>query len=96
MPGGMIFKGTPGPWRIARERGTTGFIESIGPCAAEEYAGSSWLEVSDEDARLIAAAPDLLELLIEADKRVIWEFHLDSEFQERVEAAIAKALGEKK
>ena len=52
---------TPGPWEI--ERGYSTIIKSIGPCVPDEYAGSAWLEVSEADARLIAAAPDLLEAL---------------------------------
>jgi hypothetical protein len=49
-------------WRIERARnGRT--ILSIGPCVADEYAGAAWLDVSEKDARLIAAAPELLEAL---------------------------------
>ena len=54
----MTTKHTPGPWEI--ERGYSTIIKSIGPCVPDEYAGSAWLEVSDADALLIAAAPDLL------------------------------------
>ena len=57
----MSAKHTPGPWEI--ERGYSTIIKSIGPCVPDEYAGSAWLEVSEEDARLIAAAPDLLDAL---------------------------------
>lgn len=53
---------TKGPWEIIRARhGKT--IMRIGECSAEEYAGLAWLEVSEENAHLIAAAPDLLEAL---------------------------------
>lgn len=53
---------TPGPWEIARSpHGRT--IYEIGPCKPEEYAGAAWLSVSEEDARLIAAAPELLDAL---------------------------------
>ena len=55
-------KHTKGPWEIhTAQNGRT--IFQIGPCAPEEYAGSAWLDVSMENARLIAAAPDLLEAL---------------------------------
>lgn len=57
---------TPGPWSIERtSRGT--FIESIGPLSTQEYAGSSWIDVSEADALLIAAAPELLAELGKAD-----------------------------
>ena len=36
------------------------FLREIGPMSAEEYAGTSWLNVAPADAKLIAAAPDLL------------------------------------
>lgn len=54
-------KHTPGPWEI--RRGYDTIIDSIGPCIPEEYAGSAWLKLSEADARLIAAAPELLEAL---------------------------------
>lgn len=53
-------KHTPGPWRIERDRNS---ITSIGPIAAEEYAGAAWLEVSEEDARVASMAPDALMAL---------------------------------
>lgn len=53
---------TPAPWHIERKE-RSGFIESIGPCVADGYAGIVWLEVPEEDARLISAAPELLEAL---------------------------------
>lgn len=55
-------KTTPAPWHIERKE-RSGFIESIGPCVADGYAGIVWLEVSEEDARLISSAPELLEAL---------------------------------
>jgi len=63
----MSAQHTPGPWPIER-KDQSSFIQAIGPLRVDEYAGSAWLEVSDEDARLIAAAPELLEALMETDK----------------------------
>lgn len=61
-------KSTPGPWPIEHHKNS---ITSIGPIVAEEYAGSAWLDVSEEDALVASAAPDMaliLELLAaEAD-----------------------------
>ncbi|WP_153570553.1 hypothetical protein [Pseudomonas paraeruginosa] len=53
---------TPGPWKIVRSpHGIT--IFEIGPCKPDEYAGAVWLSVSEADARLISAAPEMLEAL---------------------------------
>lgn len=55
-------KFTPAPWNIDRHRnGRT--LASIGPLQADEYAGSAWIECSEEDANLAAAAPDLYRAL---------------------------------
>ena len=83
----MSTKHTPGPWEI--ERGYNTIIKSIGPCVPDEYAGSAWLEVSEADARLIAASPALLA--------ACWNVVLATDDTERViaveqaRAAIAKA-----
>lgn len=53
---------TLAPWNIERKE-SSGFIESIGPCMAYGCARSVWLEVSEEDARLIPSAPNLYEKL---------------------------------
>ncbi|AIT81253.1 hypothetical protein [Novosphingobium pentaromativorans] len=48
----------------------------------------------EANARLISAAPELLALLAEADRRIAWEsVGLGNTFSDRVEAAIAKAEG---
>lgn len=54
-------KHTPGPWKI--DYGYNRSINFIGPCVPDQYAGSSWLQVTEANARLIAAAPDLLDAL---------------------------------
>ncbi|GFM29237.1 hypothetical protein [Novosphingobium sp. PY1] len=52
-------------------------------------------EMDGPNARLIAAAPELLDLLAEADRRIAWEsVGLTNTFSDRVEAALAKARGE--
>lgn len=58
-------KTTYAPWLITRNGRT---IKSIGPCESDQYAGSSWLELSDADANLISAAPELLDAL----REVVW------------------------
>ncbi len=89
-------KHTPGPWTIERnERGTS--IKAIGPLQAEEYAGSAWLDVSDVDARLIAAAPDLLAVCQELEQSASYwsEYDVPLGIVDRIKSAIAKATGEK-
>ena len=77
------FKGTPGPWVISFRRDEVN-IPIRGPhCVTATYAGS------EANARLIAAAPDLLEALenILASEGMEFEIAL-----ERARTAIAKAL----
>jgi len=66
---------------------------SIGPCGSEHsHWGGDLLTVEEADARLIAAAPDLLEAL-----QHLMAAHgeqLDYAFQQ-AQDAIAKATGEK-
>lgn len=91
----MEFKGTPRPWEI------TDYVESNRYTASETYhhiGAGKWFHddysntgfglsgyMSIHDARLITAAPDLLEALIELRKLVA---HHD-----QADAAINKALG---
>ena len=87
----MTTKHTPGPWEI--ERGYSTIIKSIGPCVPDEYAGSAWLEVSDADALLIAAAPDLLAFAQEWLERQGTD---ENYMTAKARAAIAKAIGDTK
>lgn len=89
------FKGTPGPWNISRDN-RSGEIVSIGPAYSEEYAGTCWIEVSQANANLIAAAPDLLECLIELRQWISQEIAHPNSPCGRADTAIAKALGEEK
>lgn len=77
---------TKGMWGIDRLGDS---IVGIGACYAEEYAGHAWLAVSEADARLIAAAPDLLEAL---EKAVARQGFSNDELIEAREV-IAKAKG---
>lgn len=65
----MTNKHTPGPWQWEKRGGAFRAIEGpSGPSVAvtEEYAGDAWIDVSEANARLIAAAPEMLEALIQA------------------------------
>ena len=94
-------KHTPGPWQIdwyiCREKGKELWRvpRSIGPaCADHDHWAGNHIAVDAPDARLIAAAPELLEalqeLMVAADRvsaePVTW--------LGKARAAIAKATGE--
>src|SRR5690606_13914489 len=103
------FKGTPGPWEASDDliqcADPDMAIGSVFPCDRDKIAygtGFAYGEVTKANARLIAAAPDLLEVAqrsadalrsagIEpratSDNPLEWLLH-------QTEAAIAKATGE--
>lgn len=91
------FKGTPGPWFV--EDNPT--IFPAVQVAAFDGVGNRHLQViiqshvQEEDARLIAAAPELLEAL--EDCVLYWDDELPKDrclnFIGKARAAIAKALG---
>lgn len=97
------FKGTPGPWKYNANTRQIGVVDTsdtqsygmmlsvayIDECDHSEYASN---------ARLIAAAPDLLEALQNLMTRVQYDKdakHWFTDEQKAARAAIAKALGEK-
>lgn len=107
---------TPGPWIFSPERDThdsiihtADAVEKHGYIGADNggvVGSSEWIWIKDEDARLIAAAPDLLEALegaigaLEQDLDAgrdsgdaDWE-GLAFQRLEAARAAIAKARGE--
>jgi hypothetical protein len=84
-------KHTPGPWHTAGEQGVQ--IRSAKDQIAKVWTmrGNEW----KANARLIAAAPELLEALkeiVDAADGAGWE-QLDPSFK-KARAAIAKATGE--
>ena len=90
----MTTKHTPGPWMIqgqwATSRGTAECIEAQGWGII-----GAWIDKSNEpedNARLIAAAPELLDQLKHALR--FWD-QLTMADAERYRAAIAKAEGRK-
>lgn len=93
---------TPGPWKYRQTADTfrTGRpVFGVGP----EMKGAIWFvaeQVYEEDARLIATAPELLYLLREWNLAGYFPTHAEwqeweKDFGERVRAAIAKAEGDK-
>ena len=94
-------KHTPGPWQISRTRGgkngtsLTIWRNDEGPNSSEETNTNwSWIAQhihSEADARLIAAAPELLEALEMAQLWLDYDGRYD---MQKINAAIAKAKGE--
>lgn len=96
------FKGTPGPWRVSEKRGDLidirhngNGIGAISLNLAHVVARQSWLKEAEANAKLIAAAPELLKALQETIHEVgHWLSTQKPELKEKIESAIKKALGE--
>ncbi|MEY0936551.1 hypothetical protein AB7185_21215 [Providencia rettgeri] len=88
----MGFKGTPAPWLTDRNNCHSGHIATVYGCENNDWVeiwSTDWPEsesVQEANAHLIAAAPELLEALIEIRKLVA---HHD-----KADLAITKALGQ--
>lgn len=93
-------KHTPGPWKY--ENDSQGFIcDSSGSDVVADAWYSRDHEVQEANARLIAAAPELLECLIWAMEQGHLTYHARTKSNvahcdavDRARAAIAKATGE--
>ncbi|MGQ6015120.1 hypothetical protein ACUNG1_14080 [Serratia sp. IR-2025] len=99
------FKGTPGPWKVDRNNVHSGQIATIHHCI-----GNDWVEIWSPDwpdteekqeanARLISAAPELLEALqtamdwIDAVPQDVQLPTMPGFNRDWVDGIIAKALG---
>ncbi len=103
------FKGTKGPWRVSEMHGDTIDIRhdnneagAMSLTLARAVARQTWIKEAECNARLIAAAPELLEALMDmvsiVKKNTYPTPDKPSSTWGRMEAAeevIAKALGEK-
>lgn len=94
------FKGTPFPWRYEEYEDAASYksVRVIGSngqtvCDSESYYPAP---VEPEDAKLIAAAPELLECLIELRQWISQEIAHPNSPCGRADTAIAKALGDEK
>lgn len=99
---------TPGPWRLVETAGrfdtrVNGYLIKYGPVgnwlAHVEACGNAALD-NEANARLIAAAPDMLEALRDALGTLyeMWPINLVSQFNDdpgvvKIRAAIARATG---
>ncbi|MDH0356513.1 hypothetical protein [Morganella sp. GD04133] len=85
----MEFKGTPGPWSHADSHGLNetagGAIHGDGKTLCLVLGKGTGKEKATANAKLMAAAPELLDALIEIRKLVA--------YHDQADAAINKALG---
>lgn len=103
------FKGTPGPWEIKPEevdrpyiriRGTRlGGRFKVANVLHPDYDGVHHREADETraNARLIAAAPELLEALTTTlDEIGHWLSQQNPGLKKKIDSVVAKALGESK
>ncbi len=89
----MAVKHTKGPWRV-HTTDSTAIIDRTGAdIAATTGDYENEYEAMEANARLIAAAPDLLEMLKEA-RKCLRRCHYAGPEREAIDAAILKATGE--
>lgn len=92
----MEFKGTPGPWLTDRNNCHAGRIATVHGCKNNDWVeiwSTNWPEnedVQEANARLMAAAPDLLNALINLIE--YWKMDETAEAHAAM-IAINKALG---
>ena len=81
---------TPGPWELVQERDYLNLQEKDTNLVIAQFMGAS-----DEDARLIASAPDMHEVLSELldTLELSKDYGFDDEY-EKVRAVLAKVKGE--
>ncbi len=88
----MVFKHTPAPWRCHNKRPNCSGYSIVGNDG--QYIGfvgdSDELSPMGANAHLIAAAPELLEALIE----IVGNHYLSDKAQLMATNAIARALGQ--
>ncbi|MBQ0438412.1 hypothetical protein [Providencia rettgeri] len=109
----MEFKGTPAPWLTDRNNCHSGHIATVHGCENNDWVeiwSTDWPEsesVQEANTHLIAAAPELLEALIELvqsydkcsiDHNGLCQEHFLQEANDctfkKANLAIAKALGQ--
>ena len=103
----MIAKHTPGPWRTLQEECDKPYIRIRGTIPGERYKVANVLtpvydgvhygeaEQTRANARLIAAAPDMLAVLQACHEAMSYmsEYDIPLTLPGQVKAAIAKAIG---
>ena len=87
----------PGPWRVTAHGGgeytVEAHTETVATSVDETGEECAWAEHTEANARLIAAAPDLLEALQASLKLIELSVPFEGEVTRKARAAIAKATG---
>ncbi|HGN1417445.1 TPA: hypothetical protein ACKRQ9_000786 [Proteus mirabilis] len=99
----MEFKHSPAPWLTSRRECHIGSIATIHGCENNDWIeirSTNWhvQSVQEANARLIAAAPELLEALIELTESAKESIDGLGDLSDAIDTAtlaIAKALGQK-
>ncbi len=91
-------KHTPGPWNVgtSKQRRDVVFLNGLSEQPGSLGPSKSWIDCNTEaNARLIAAAPDLLAVVKELEESAgYWsEYDVPLGIVDRIRAAIAKAEG---
>ena len=87
-------KHTPGPWVVTRNGTDVQSVEDKMTGNVSKMAVCGWLVgkasgTENANARLIAQAPAMVELLCE----VLFSYHLADDLDDRIEACLMQALG---
>jgi len=88
------FKGTPAPWKLAN--GQKDMVVTDRPLGEGQIVAATYGDNMPENAMLIAAAPDLLDALLEMQRngqKQGWNDKYESSMA-KTRLAIAKALGQ--
>jgi len=102
--GAVVSGHTPGPWKVTDNRSLNGafWIEFDFSCSIAEvrhgaddgWDGKPYPGDPEANARLIVAAPDLLDALIAAESLFRHTFAEGGTIHKQMQAAIRKARGE--
>ena len=88
---------TPGPWDVATKAGDGGLVVRSSKSMHELcqiHSSYKYKDAHKANARLIAAAPEILEALEDCERNMIISTQADMARLDRIRAAIAKAKGE--
>lgn len=88
----MEFEGTPGPWHVSNE-GRLLIRDDDWLGIVADTLGYNSEEEEVANARLIAAAPELLDQLIRLRNKIAYYHPDDDDHLDVVDAVINKALG---
>jgi hypothetical protein len=87
----------PGPWNIGTKNGARVWSENGETLIADaDVSESLRKEIKKANARLIAAAPDLLDALMTVPQGLLWSDDDLWRWHDKARAAIAKATGGEK